>query len=85
MNLVDAKRVLETALICSQQPLPVRDMRSLFNESLGADTLKSLLEELKYDWAGKGVELVSVASGWRFQSRPEMREYLDRGSPWSFE
>ncbi len=81
MNLVDAKRVLETALICSQQPLPVRDMRSLFNESLGADTLKSLLEELKYDWAGKGVELVSVASGWRFQSRPEMREYLDRLHP----
>lgn len=81
MNLVDAKRVLETALICSQQPLPVRDMRSLFNESLGADTLKSLLEELTFDWAGKGVELVNVASGWRFQSRPEMREYLDRLHP----
>lgn len=81
MNLVDAKRILETALICSQQPLPLRDMRSLFNESLGADTLKSLLDELKYDWAGKGVELVSVASGWRFQSRPEMREYLDRLHP----
>lgn len=75
MNLVDAKRVLETALICSQQPLPVRDMRALFNESLGADTLKNLLEELRNDWAGKGVELVSVASGWRFQSRPEMREF----------
>ena len=73
MNMVDAKRVLETALICSQQPLPVRDMRALFNESLGADTLKNLLEELRNDWAGKGVELVSVASGWRFQSRPEMR------------
>lgn len=81
MNMVDAKRVLETALICSQQPLPVRDMRSLFNEALGADTLKSLLEELKYDWAGRGVELVSVATGWRFQSRPEMREYLDRLHP----
>lgn len=81
MNMVDAKRVLETALICSQQPLPVRDMRSLFNESLGVDTLKTLLEELKYDWAGKGVELVSVASGWRFQSRPEMREFLDRLHP----
>jgi len=81
MNMVDAKRILETALICSQQPLPVRDMRALFNESLGVDTLKSLLDELKYDWAGKGVELVSVASGWRFQSRPEMREFLDRLHP----
>ncbi len=81
MNMADAKRVLETALICSQQPLPVRDMRTLFNESLGVDTLKSLLEDLKHDWAGKGVELVNVAMGWRFQSRPEMREYLDRLHP----
>jgi segregation and condensation protein B len=77
MNMADAKRVLETALICSQQPLPLRDMRSLFNESLGADTLKNLLEDLSNDWASKGVELVNVATGWRFQSRPEMREYLD--------
>jgi segregation and condensation protein B len=81
MNMADAKRVLETALICSQQPVPVRDMRSLFNDSLGADTLKSLLEELKFEWSNKGVELVSVASGWRFQSRPEMREFLDRLHP----
>lgn len=81
MNMVDAKRVLETALICSQQPLPLRDMRSLFAESLGGDTVKQLIEELKDDWAGRGVELVCVASGWRFQSRPEMREYLDRLHP----
>lgn len=81
MNMADAKRVLETALICSQQPLPVRDMRSLFNDSLGADTVKNLLEDLKFDWSSKGVELVNVATGWRFQSRPEMREYLDRLHP----
>ncbi len=81
MNMADAKRVLETALICTQQPLPLRDMRSLFNESLGADTLKNLLEDLRDDWANKGVELVNVASGWRLQSRPEMREYLDRLHP----
>jgi segregation and condensation protein B len=81
MNLADAKRVLETALICSQQPLPVREMRTLFNEELGADTIKTLLEELRDDWSGRGVELLGVASGWRFQSRPEMREYLDRLHP----
>jgi segregation and condensation protein B len=81
MNLADAKRVLETALICSQQPVPVRDLRALFGDVLGTDTLKTLLAELHDDWAGKGVELVNVASGWRFQSRPEMREYLDRLHP----
>ncbi|RYX89260.1 MAG: SMC-Scp complex subunit ScpB [Comamonadaceae bacterium] len=81
MNTVDAKRVLETALICSQQPLPVREMRVLFNDELGADTIKTLLQDLQNDWARRGVELVSVASGWRFQSRPEMREFLDRLHP----
>jgi segregation and condensation protein B len=81
MNTADAKRVLETALICSQQPLQVRDMRTLFNEGLEADTIKHLLTELHQDWTQRGVELVCVASGWRFQSRPEMREYLDRLHP----
>ncbi len=81
MNTADAKRILETALICSQQPLQLRDMRVLFNDGLGADALQSLLQELAQDWAQRGVELVSVATGWRFQSRPEMREYLDRLHP----
>ena len=81
MNLMDAKRVLETALICSHQPMPLRDMRALFSDSLGADTLKALLEELEDDWSARGVELVGVSSGWRFQSRPEMREFLDRLHP----
>lgn len=81
MNTQDAKRVLETALICASQPLPLRDMRVLFNDQLGSDTLRQLLDELVRDWAGRGVELVALASGWRFQSRPEMREYLDRLNP----
>jgi segregation and condensation protein B len=81
MNMVDAKRVLETALICSQQPLPLKALRDLFADEIGADTLKTLLDELQTEWAGRGVELVQVASGWRFQSRPEMREHLDRLHP----
>jgi segregation and condensation protein B len=81
MNTSLAKRVLETALICAQQPMPLRDMGLLFDGALSADTLKALLEELQQEWAQRGVELVCVASGWRFQSRPEMREYLDRLHP----
>jgi segregation and condensation protein B len=81
MNSSDAKRVLETALICSPQPLPVRELRVLFNDELGADTLKALLVQLQQEWAQRGVELVQVAGGWRFQSRPHMREYLDRLHP----
>jgi segregation and condensation protein B len=78
---VDAKRVLETALICSHQPIQIRDLRVLFADALGADTIRTLLEEMQLDWAQRGVELVQVATGWRFQSRPEMREFLDRLNP----
>ena len=81
MNTADAKRILETALICSTQPLPVRELRVLFEDELGADTIKSLLSELQEDWTQRGLELVSVGSGWRFQSRPEMRDHLDRLHP----
>ena len=81
MNTTDAKRVLETALICASQPLKVAEMRVLFADELGADTIKSLLEDLQHDWTQRGVELVQVASGWRFQSRPAMRLYLDRLNP----
>jgi segregation and condensation protein B len=81
MNTQDAKRVLETALICANQPLPLRAMRNLFDDQIGADTLRSMLDELVREWNGRGVELVSIASGWRFQSRPELREFLDRLHP----
>jgi segregation and condensation protein B len=81
MNTADAKRVLETALICSHQPIQPRELRVLFDDALGVDTIKTLLEELQLEWTQRGVELVQVASGWRFQSRPEMRPYLDRLHP----
>src|SRR5439155_24358222 len=71
----------ERALIWAQQRVPLRDMRALFDDELGADPLRSLLGGLTRDWEGRGVELVPLSTGWRFQSRPEMREYLDRLNP----
>ncbi|MGL6111885.1 MAG: SMC-Scp complex subunit ScpB [Rubrivivax sp.] len=81
MNTQDAKRVLETALICAQSPLPLRDMLALFDQQVGADTLRGLLDQIVLDWQDRGCELVALASGWRLQSRAEMREYLDRLNP----
>ena len=81
MNTTDAKCVLETALICAQQPLSLREMGVLFDGELTADSLRQVLAQLQHDWSERGVELVQVASGWRFQSRPGMREYLDRLYP----
>jgi len=81
MNTQDAKRVLETALICATEPMPLRDMRGLFADEIGPDTVRALLDDLMRDWQGRGVELVALAGGWRFQSRPEMRPYLDRLNP----
>ena len=78
---MEAKRVLETALLCATQPLQVRELRQLFHDELGADTIKTLLQDIQLDWAQRGLELVNVASGWRMQSRPEMRDFLDRLHP----
>ena len=81
MNLTDVKRVTETALICATAPLTVKDLQLLFQDAVSADTVKQVLAQLQADWHGRGVELVAVASGWRFQSRPEMRPFLDRLHP----
>lgn len=81
LNPADAKTVLETALLSSQEPLSIADLRKLFDQELGADTVRRLLDELREAWTGRGVELVNLASGWRFQTRPEFQPYLDRISP----
>jgi len=81
MKTLDAKRVLEAALICSSQPMALRDLGALFADEIGPDTIRDLLAELGRDCAGRGIELVSLATGWRFQSRSEMASYLSRLSP----
>jgi segregation and condensation protein B len=78
MNTQEAKIVLEAALLTAERPLPLAELRKLFADELNADTLRVLLDELRRDWNGRGVELVALASGWRFQSTAAMRVYLDR-------
>ena len=91
MDTAEAKRVLETALLCAHEPLSIHSLKKLYVDvddqgrprgpGVGSDTIKELLEELRLDWADKGVEVVSLSTGWRFQSRPEMKQYLDRMNP----
>ena len=87
MITADAKRILETALLCAHEPLTINMMKKLFmdgseqEEVVGADTIKLMLEEVRQDWSEKGIMLVSLSTGWRFQSRPEMRMYIDRLNP----
>ena len=81
LSLPEAKTVLETALLSSQEPLAIGELRKLFEQEIGADTIRRLLDELREDWSEKGVELVNLASGWRFQTRPAFQPYLDRISP----
>jgi segregation and condensation protein B len=87
MNTAEAKKVLETALLCAHEPMSINDMKKLYaendgaGEEVGADTIKLMLEELRNDWSDKGIEIVSLSTGWRFQSRPEMKKYLERLNP----
>src|SRR4051812_38359008 len=77
----EAKRILEAALLASSEPVQVIELKRLFDQELNVETLRKLLEELKQDWAGRSVELVNLASGWRFQTRAEFAPYLERLSP----
>jgi segregation and condensation protein B len=81
MKTLDAKRVLEAALICSSRPMALRELSALFDGEVGNDTLRALLAELSEECSGRAIELVTVATGWRYQSRPEMAHYLARLDP----
>jgi segregation and condensation protein B len=81
MNTPDAKRILEAALLCAREPLSHNELRTLFGDEIGADNLRQLLEELTRDWQGRGVELVAVSTGWRFQSCADVLPFLERLHP----
>jgi segregation and condensation protein B len=77
----EIKTVLEAALLATQRPIGIAELRRLFDDEIGADTLRRLLDELREAWKERGVELITLATGWRFQTRPAMQAYLDRLSP----
>jgi len=77
----EVKRILEAALLSSQEPLSLNDLKRLFDDQVGADTLRRLLDELREDWSGRAVELANLASGWRFQTKPEFRPFAERLNP----
>lgn len=74
----DYKRVLETALLAAVEPMPLAELKKLFDDPFDDDTWRTLLDDLRRDWSNRGVELVQLASGWRFQTRPEYQGFLDR-------
>jgi segregation and condensation protein B len=83
MKTAEVKRIIEAALLCAQQPMPLSELRRLFADDgeVGADTVKSLLEELQADWHGRGVQLVPLATGWRFQSAPDIARFIEKLHP----
>jgi segregation and condensation protein B len=81
LEIAQVKLILETALLASQEPLSVAELRRLFEETVSADTIRNVLEQLRAEWDGRGVELANTASGWRFRTRPQYQQYLDRLNP----
>ena len=79
--MTEAKRVVETALLCAQEPLPVNQLRKLFEPEAERGLIESVLNELAEDWADRGLRLSLLSTGWRFVSRPEMRMFLERLNP----
>ena len=81
LNPPEAKRILEAALLASQEPVSPTELKRLFDGELGVDAIRKLLAEIAEEWKGRAVELVSLSSGWRFQTRPELQPYLERLMP----
>ncbi|HVL58347.1 MAG TPA: SMC-Scp complex subunit ScpB [Burkholderiaceae bacterium] len=83
MNTADLKRLIEAALLCASQPLAPAELRRMFGDDVpvGIDTIRALLDELRSDWKGRGVELVSLAGGWRFQTARDVARYIERLNP----
>lgn len=80
-SLEEVKRILEAVLLTQQQPVPLTELRKVFADGLHPDVLRRALETLRHEWEGRAVELVQVAEGWRFRTRPEYQPYLDRLNP----
>jgi len=81
LDLAHMKKLLEAALLVSQEPLPLSELKKLFDEELSSDALRRVLDDLRNDWQGRGIELTHVASGWRFRARPEYQPFIDRLNP----
>jgi segregation and condensation protein B len=80
-DLDEIKSILEAALLVAGEPVPLSQLTRLFDPPMPDDTVRNLLNDLKSDWQHRKVELVQVASGWRFQGVPAVQTYLDRLSP----
>jgi segregation and condensation protein B len=80
-NPSEVKRIIEAALLASQEPLSLADLRRLFDEEIDNETLRKLLENLRGDWAERAVNLVNLASGWRFQTAAAFRPFIERLLP----
>src|SRR5438309_7115694 len=80
-DLTRTKGILEAALLVAGEPVAIAQLSKLFDPPLEADVIRKLLEDLRAAWADRSVELAQVASGWRFQARPDVQPYLDRLSP----
>jgi segregation and condensation protein B len=81
MDTAHVKNVIEATLLSNQQTATINDLKRMFGEEVGADTIKVCLEELQTDWSNRGVHLVALATGWRFQTAPMMAPYLERLNP----
>jgi len=81
MELTTVKRILEAALFAAREPLTAHDLKRMFDDGLSNDVLRKLLDEIREEWAERAVELVQLASGWRFRTRPEYASYLERINP----
>jgi segregation and condensation protein B len=78
IDITEAKRALEAALLAASEPMAINELKRLFDGQLNPDIIRNLLDELKGEWQDRSIELAVVASGYRFRVKPEYQKYLDK-------
>ena len=63
IDIAEAKLALEAALLAASEPMPLQELKKIFDGGLSLDIIRNLLDELRDEWTGRSVELALVASG----------------------
>jgi len=82
MHATAVKDIVEAALMASDQPLTVERLMALFEPDGPPDSLRDDIERalaaLAEDYAGRGIEIIQVARGYRIQTRADLSTWINR-------
>ncbi len=72
------KKVIEACLLTANDIVDLEQLATVFDNQISNSSLEKILAEIAEDYAERGIELLKIASGYRFRSKPEYQSYLNK-------